>query len=329
MKSSISRRRFLTISASTLAMGLVPGSGALAYSSPVRWQGIAMGARAQLILNHPDRREAEAALQMVRQEIRRLEKVFSLYERGSALSRLNHRGFLNMPPPDLIRCFDDADQISQITDGAFDITVQPLWDLYSRHFTLNTPSVDGPGRTEIENAKDLVDYRAVRYDPQRISFAQQGMAVTLNGIAQGYITDRVVERLKALGFTNVLVDLGEIRSIGQRKDGLDWQVGIKSPDGTRNLIRKLALRDKAIATSGGYGNRFTPDGIHHHLFNPKTGRSANLWESVSVVADDATRADALSTAFSSMGESSIRRIAETLNISVVASDGAETLLINM
>jgi len=328
MTTTLSRRRFITISASALAAGLVPGSGPMARPSPVRWQGIAMGARAELILNHPRRNEAETAMQLVQDEIRRLERVFSLYDPGSAVSRLNLSGALDAPPFDLIRCLDDAEHIAWITDGAFDITVQPLWELYSRHFFSESAGAEGPGKTEVESARKLVDYRAVQYDPQRVSFAEKGMAVTLNGIAQGYITDRVAELLKARGFANVLIDLGETRVVGRREDGSDWQVGIKAPDGSGGLIRKLALRDKAVATSGGYGTRFTRDGIHHHLFDPKTGRSANFWTSMSVIADDATRADALSTAFFSLPESTIRRVAEILKVSVIASNRSGTILIN-
>lgn len=328
MTTSLSRRRFISISASTLAAGLVPGSAAMARRSPVRWRGVAMGARAELILHHPDRNQAEAAVQVVQDEIRRLERVFSLFDPGSALSRLNRSGALAAPPLDLIRCLDDAAHISRITGGAFDMTVQPLWELYARHFSSDTASAEGPGKTALEAARKLVDYRAVRYGPQRVSFAEPGMAVTLNGIAQGYVTDRVAELLKARGFANLLIDLGETRGMGRGEDGADWQVGIEAPDGSGRLIRKLALRDRAIATSGGYGTRFTRDGVHHHLFDPKTGRSANLWTSVSVIADDATRADALSTAFFSLPESSIRRVAEILQVSVVASGRSGMVLIN-
>jgi thiamine biosynthesis lipoprotein len=328
MTTPLSRRRFITISASTLAAGLIPGSAAMARQSPVRWRGVAMGARAELILHHPDRNQAEAAVLSVQDEIRRLERVFSLYDPGSALSRLNRSGALAAPPLDLVRCLDDAAHISRITGGAFDATVQPLWELYARHFSSDTASAEGPGKTVLEAARNLVDYRAVHYGPQRVSFAEPGMAVTLNGIAQGYVTDRVAELLKARGFANLLIDLGETRGMGRGEDGADWQVGIEAPDGSGRLIRKLALRDRAIATSGGYGTRFTRDGVHHHLFDPKTGRSANLWTSVSVIADDATRADALSTAFFSLPEPSIRRVAEILQVSVVASGRSGMVLIN-
>ena len=333
MSISLNRRRFISISASALAATLVPGTSPKAnpesIMAPVRWQGIAMGARAELILDHPDRRQAEAVLHEVTDEIRRLEKIFSLYDGSSALSRLNRSGSLDMPPLDLIRCLDDAAQISGITNGAFDITVQPLWDLYARHFARSPGSITGPDADEIATAAALVDFTAVQFDPQRVSFGNPGMKVTLNGIAQGYITDRVAELLKTRGFGNVLIDLGETRGLGQKLDGSDWKVGIKSADGSANLLRKITLRDRAIATSGGYGTRFTSGGIHHHLFDPKTARSSNRWQSVSVIAADATRADALSTAFSSMSEPDIRHLADDLKVSVIAVSTSATVLINV
>ena len=329
MNAPLNRRRFLTISASTLAASVIPVSAASANVSPVRWRGIAMGARAELTLNHPVREEAESVLRLVHDEIRRLEKIFSLYDEKSALSQLNVAGALNAPPLDLVRCLDDARQISQVTDGAFDVTVQPLWELYARHFADGPNNLIGPGGAEIATARALVDFNNVQIGTQKISLTRPGVKITLNGIAQGYITDRVAELLKNHGFENVLIDLGETRGLGQRDDGSDWRVGIKAPDGSGRLVRKLALRNKAIATSGGYGTTFSADGVHHHLFDPKTGRSADHWDSMSVISDDATRADALSTAFSSMSESDIHRIADEMSISVIASNGASELLINL
>ena len=328
MISPLSRRRFISISASTLAVGLIPGTAPMAQMQSVRWQGIAMGAHAELTLIHPNRKQAEKALQLIQNEIRRLETVFSLYDQSSALSRLNRSGVLDAPPLDLIRCLDDARKISQITAGAFDVTVQPLWDLYARHFSADQKEGNGPSPLELKRATALVDYKSVQFSPQQISFAKPGMAVTLNGIAQGYITDRVTERLKEHGFLNVLIDLGETRGLGLREDASPWQVGIKDPDKPDRLFRKIALNDKALATSGGYGTRFGSTDQHHHLFDPKSGRSATGWKSISVIADDATRADALSTAFYSMPKPIIRQIAKDLNISVIAHDGTNTSLIN-
>ena len=326
MISALSRRRFISISAGTLAAGIVPGTAAFARSSSVRWQGIAMGAAAKLILDHPDQKQAKIALQAVREEIRRLEAVFNLFDPSSAISRLNLKGRLELPPLDLIRCLDDAAQISQLTDGAFDVTVQPLWALYASHFADQPKDTKGPSQKNIDAARAHIDYQAVQYGPEAVTFSMPNMAITLNGIAQGYMTDRVAELLGGLGFDNVLIHLGETRGLGTRSDGSSWKVGIKSPDSPVDLVEKIELNNKAIATSGGYGTRFTGQGQHHHLFDPKSGRSANTWSSISVVADDATRADALSTAFYSMPKKAILKLKQTLDVRVIAYDEDLNLL---
>ena len=329
MNANLSRRRFITISASVLAAGFIPGSRLLAATRPVHWRGVAMGAEAELILDHPDRAQASRALQMVQDEIHRLEKVFSLFDGHSSLSKLNSTGSLDMPPPDLIRCLGDATQISVLTNGAFDITVQPLWTLYADYFSLPGAKTERPSRAEIKAVQTRIDFRAVRYDTDRIDFTRPGMAITLNGIAQGYITDRVAELLEQQGFNNVLINLGETRGLGGHNDGRDWKVGIKNPDGSGDPVQTLRLRNKAIATSGGYGTRFSKDGKYHHLFDPKTGQSAHIWDSVSVIADSATQADALSTAFSILPETTIRRIAREIGVAVIAINKSETVRLNV
>ena len=328
MTNRLTRRRFLTICASTVAASLIPGRSQ-ARSSMVRWQGVALGAEAELILNHPDPKKAKAVLNLVQAEIRRLEKVFSLYDKSSAIFKLNKFGALDTPPLDLIRCLDDAANISKITDGAFDITVQPLWNLYARHFAEESASSNGPGEEAVKTVSSLIDYQAVHFTSQKISFTKPGMAITLNGIAQGFITDRVTELLRKQGFKNVLVNLGEVRGSGHREDGSIWQVGIQSPDGSRTINQKIPLYNKAIATSGAYGTRFGETGKHHHLFDPKTGQSGNVWDSVSVIADDATRADALSTAFYNLPETQIHDIAENLKLSVIASNKTRIVRANV
>ncbi|HYD29974.1 MAG TPA: FAD:protein FMN transferase, partial [Azospirillaceae bacterium] len=157
---------------------------------------------------------------------------------------------------------------------------------------------NGPPETAVVAARRLVDHRAIRLEPDRIAFARRGMAATLNGIAQGYITDRVAERLRAEGMTQVLVDLGEIRALGRHPDGRAWQVGLEDPRQPGGTALTLQVENRAVATSGGYGTRFDGQGRFSHLFDPVTGRCVSYWLSVTVLAADATTADALSTALS-------------------------------
>jgi thiamine biosynthesis lipoprotein len=142
----------------------------------------------------------------------------------------------------------------------------------------------------------LVDYRALEVEPAAIRLARAGMALTLNGIAPGYMTDRIVELLKNEGLDHALVDIGEIRVIGARGEREPWRAGIRDPLDTRRIAMELPLTDQALATSGGYGFRFDRDGCFHHIFDPRSGGCPHAYASVSIVAPTATAADALSTA---------------------------------
>ena len=110
----------------------------------------------------------------------------------------------------MVRLLSEAARFSRLTDGAFDVTVQPLWQLYAEHFARPGADPEGPPTAAVEAVRALVDYRALRVEEDRVSFARRGMAATLNGIAQGYITDRVADRLRDEGMTSVLVDMGEV-----------------------------------------------------------------------------------------------------------------------
>jgi len=303
----VSRRRFIAISA---AAGVCAYAGAARATTvaPYRWRGRALGAEARLLLHHPDRREAARIIADVVAEIERLENIFSLYRGHSAISRLNRQGRIDHPPFELVQALADCRNISELTHGAFDVTVQPLWRLYADHFSAPDPDPAGPTPDQISHVRRLVDYREISIDPAQISLSRPGMALTLNGFAQGYITDRIADLLRAEGLGHVLVDIGETRALDDHPDGRSWRVGIRQPNSADGIARRLALVDQAVATSGGYGQRFGPDGGqdgeqdggHHHLFDPQTGRSAGRYASVSVVAPQAATADALSTAFSNM-----------------------------
>ena len=293
------RRRFLGIAAAAAGLvALLPGA-LRAAGVPVRtWRGVALGADSLIQLAHPDPAEADRLIALCLEEVARLERVFSLYRADSAVARLNRDGALDAPPVDLVRLLSECTDFSRRTDGAFDPTVQPLWQLYAGHFARPGADPAGPPSAAVRAARELVDHRRLRVGPDRIAFAGRGMAVTLNGIAQGYVTDRVSERLRAEGMTDVLVDLGEIRALGHHPSGRPWTVGLADPVTEGRNAATLEIAERAVATSGGYGTLFDPAGRFTHLFDPATGRCAQGWLAVTVLAPDATTADALSTALS-------------------------------
>ena len=134
------------------------------------------------------------------------------------------------------------------------------------------------------------------------------MALSFNGIAQGYITDRITEMLREAGLTRALVDMGEIRALNTQDDAV-WQAGIRNPDNEETVLLKVPLHNRALATSGGYGTVMDEAGRFTHLFNPKNGSSSPRYRSVSVMAPAAATADALSTAFSVSSPAAIHRAA--------------------
>ena len=131
------------------------------------------------------------------------------------------------------------------------------------------------------------------------------MGITLNGIAQGYITDRITTLLEKAGLAHALVDLGELHHLDPQHRHPE-RVSVRDPKDPNGTRFQIPLDNQALATSGGYGTHFDQAGQFTHLFNPKTGGSSPRYQSISVRADQAALADALSTAFAVSSESVIR-----------------------
>lgn len=301
---SPTRRRFIAISATAAGLPLFPifpySAAAEGVGTLRAWHGVALGADATLQINHPDPVVADQLIGRSLAEVHRLEQIFSLYRDDSVIRRLNASGSFEFPPEDLLRILSESEQFSRATSGAFDITVQPLWDLYADYFTRNYTDDSGPAAQELSSALMRVGHDAVEFDARNVRFKHEGMAITLNGIGQGYITDRVTELLLAEGLDQALIDMGEIRVLGDRPSGGPWLVGVADPRSPSRMAESIGLRNQAVATSGGYGTQFDAKGKFNHIFNPHSGRTSDLYLSVSVIAPTATMADALSTAFSLM-----------------------------
>jgi thiamine biosynthesis lipoprotein len=262
---------------------------------------------ASIRLAHPDRAAAERLLTACVAEIARLEAIFSLYRADSAISRLNAEGALDAPPLELVELLGRCAAFSERTGGAFDVTVQPLFRCYAEHFA--RPDAD-PAGPRIEDALALVGWRGVEVGPDRVAFARSGMAITLNGVAQGYITDRVAELLRARGMTDVLVDLGELRALGRHPGGRPWRAGLPGRAEALDLVDGAGA--SALAVSSGAGSPFEPTGRLNHLLDPATGRCGDPARLVAVLAPDATTADALATALAVVPTPSARALAAGL-----------------
>jgi FAD:protein FMN transferase len=297
---AMARRRAMTILG--VATGL-PWIGVAGRSDAAlqqyRWDGTSLGSPSRLLLYHHDRATASRIVGECVAEIERLERIFALYRTDSEIVRLNHDGHLEFPSVDLLTVLSQCQVLSSLSRGAFDVSVQPLWTLYATHFFGGTaPRAEGPSLYAIELVRKLVDWQAIELGARRISLGRPGMGLTLNGIAQGYITDRLTDILRKYGCDRTLANMGcsEIKAMGCHSDGRPWRVGITDPRQPDTFAASVDLLDRSVCTSGGYGTKFDESGCLHHLFDPVTGASANHYIAVSVFAKEAIVADALSTA---------------------------------
>lgn len=271
----MNRRRFLALSAAALC----PVT-ALAAD----WQGTGLGTSLSLRLVGGTPAQTRHAFRRVELELAHIEATASLY-RDSTLTRLNRDGHLAEPSADFLNLLTLADQIHHATAGAFDPTVQPLWLAIAKD-------------TDQTAARQNIGWTRVTLGPDEIRLAP-GQALTLNGIAQGWAADRIAIILREEGFANALIDMGETQALGLREDGQPWQARITTPTG--QPLADIPLTNRALATSSPKG---TLIGMGHpHILGPK-GQAAK-WQTVSVSAQTAAVADALSTAFTLMDRPSI------------------------
>jgi thiamine biosynthesis lipoprotein len=212
------RRRAITIFAAAAAAAISGPSRPAA--ADFEWRGTAMGADATILFNGIEPDAARTASTLVEAEIDRLEGALSLYRPNSELCRLNREGIVLSPSGDLRRALDIALGISTVSDGLFDPTVQPLWERYIDWFA-TSPGAGPPPDSIIKPARALIDWRAVNVETEAIR-VEPGQRLTLNGLGQGYLTDRVADLLAARGLKHVLVDLGEQRALAPRQDGGPW-----------------------------------------------------------------------------------------------------------
>ena len=301
-RTSVSRRSFII---TATAFALSPLSSPLAFAdrkmnSPYVWKGSALGAEGTIKLFHPEEQHVRAVIATCRQEISRLEKLFSLYREDSAVAKLNRVGFLDYPDIDFVTLVSKAIAFSEETEGLFDISVQPLWRHYADFYAQDGNGSKMPSRAATARVLDRVGYKHIEITSDRIQFNKPGMALTFNGIAQGYITDRIKTVLEKAGFENVLLSLGEIYALGSKPDGKPWQVGLEGDLDTGNNHQVVPLENRALATSGGYASPFSNTTTANHLLNPLTGNWSDLKGSISVVSSTATQADMISTALALM-----------------------------
>ena len=287
----------------------------------------ALGSDVAITALHHDQAIAESSVTAAMDQLHRVDALMSIYRTNSQVSQLNREGIVKNPHPYLVDVLRAACDVSRRSDGAFDVTVQPLWQLYRQAKQRG----DLPDAAAVKAARSLIDWRSIEMTTKVIRLRRPGAAITLNGIAQGFAADRVAATLRVFGIRHALVDTGEIAALGRRQNRHAWTVGIQHPRREDAFVSLAKLAGRCLATSGDYATTFTPDFRHNHLFDPHTGRSPTLLSSVSVCAATAMQADALATTVSVLGPTDgielIRRTpgADALLVlkggAVIATDG--------
>jgi len=267
---------------------LQPAAGQLARAArgPLTMHAgadLAFGTVVSIKVLHQDARQAELALADALAEARKVDAMMSIYRPGSQVHSLNRDGRLTRPDPHLLAVLDQARRLSALTGGAFDVTVQPLWQLARQ-------GRDGAA------ALPLVGWGGVRADARAVTL-KPGMAITLNGIAQGYAVDLARAALMARGIRHALIDTGEFGALGAAAGGRPWTLGVRDPRSEDHCVGVLQMDGRCVATSGDYASAFTADFSRHHIFDPATGASPLELAAVTVAAPSGMLADGLSTAF--------------------------------
>lgn len=298
---------------------------------------IVMGTFAHIIAVASDSVTAEKCIEAAFAEIENIEDLMSGYKYDSEISELNRDGFrravaVSEPTYEVLQ---RSIEFSRVSDGAFDVTIGPLEDLWRSAAEAGSVPTDA----ELAEVRSRVGYDKLILDAEEgsVRFAAAGMRVDLGGIAKGYAIDRAVEVMQKSGAAGGMVDIGgDIRCFGLPPEGQDkWRIGVQDARVSRGdisgeVMMVLSLGDAATATSGDY-RRFVVIGgkKYSHIINAKTGYSSDELTSVTIISQNAVDADALATAVNVMGAEKglalIEEMPETEAIVITSPPGYELI----
>ena len=256
---------------------------------------------------HEDR--AKEIIDVLDLELTRLDSLLNYFSDKSLVSELNRNSRVKAPS-DIISLVMLSDSVSQLTNGLFDVSIAPLLEIWG--FYRGEPSI--PDTDAVDQAKSLVDYTKIRIRGDSI-IIQPGMRIDFGGIAQGFAADRAGDILRQNHVKSAIIDIGgEILTLGQSPEKRPWRVGIRNPRGG-GVIETISIRDAAVSTSGDYEKFFSIGSERYpHILNPHTGLPARDFASVTVLADNAAFADAMSTATAVMGATRGLQFLDSLGI---------------
>lgn len=245
---------------------------------------------------------AQEAVDKAAERVEALDALLSTGNENSEIYQLNQNGEATLSEEGGY-LVERALELYKKTEGAFDIAIYPVMQAWG----FPTQDYHVPDDDTLKEKLALADASKVNYDKdtRKIFFDQDGMEIDLGGIAKGYTSSQIMQIYQDCGVTSGLVNLGgNVQALGGKNDGSKWRVAIQSPDDTEEYLGILEIEDQAVITSGGYERYFEEDGVtYHHIIDPATGYPADSGLiSVTIVSDDGTLADGLSTSLFIMGE---------------------------
>jgi len=262
---------------------------------------VAMGTMIEIILMGDDEEAANKAALQAFQEMKRIQTLMSPWIDSSDVTRINRSAGKEWVKvsPETLEVIKKAKEISELSEGKFDITVAPLVDLWRKAGEKKAP----PSREDVKGKLDLVNFKKIEIDPKgKVFLKKEGMAIDLGGIAKGYAVDKAFNVLRSLGYKNLIVNAGGDLRVGGTKNNQPWSIGIQNPREPESILTRIPLFDVAVATSGDYQKFFTYQGKrYHHICNPKTGFPTEGCQSVTIVTKDCIAADGLATAIFVLG----------------------------
>jgi FAD:protein FMN transferase len=258
--------------------------------------GVAMGSELRLTAWTSDESAGRAAFDAVFAEFERLEALMSTWRPASDVVRINAAAGVQSVPvaADVRDVLRQARQISEWTEGTFDVTFGALTDVWKfDHDQDNTiPTADA-----IRARLPLIDHRQIEIDDRAgtVFLRRKGMKIHLGGIGKGYAVDHALAIFRRAGLRDFMIQAGGDLYVGGHKDGRPWRLGINDPRGSEgDSFATVDLTDSTFSTSGDYARFFMKDGVrYHHILDPSTGQPARLCRSVTIAADSPVIADAV------------------------------------
>jgi len=270
-------------------------------SNLFKYHQVAMGTIIEITLIGDDEEAAHQAVLQAFQEIKRIETLMSPWLDSSDVARINRSAGKERVKvsPETFEVIQKAQEISELSEGGFDITIGPLTELWRKAREKKIP----PSIEEVKEKLGLVNFKNIETDQEgKVFLKKKNMAIDLGGIAKGYAVDRAFEFLKSLRYKNLIVNAGGDLRVGGFKNNQLWSIGIQNPRESQKILARISISDTAVATSGDYEKFFLYQGKrYHHIFSPKDGFPTDDCQSVTVLCKEGTIADALATAVFVLG----------------------------